>query len=70
MDLSRATIVEAGREMAAGRISPMELVEATLRRIERLNPTLKAFLTVSGDLAMERAREAEAEIASGWLRGL
>ena len=69
MDLSRMTIVEAGREMASGRLSPVELVESTLRRIERLNPTLKAFLTVSGDHAMARAREAEAEIASGGYRG-
>ncbi len=70
VDLSRATIVETGREMEAGRLSPVELVEETLRRIERLNPTLKAFLTVCGDLAMARAREAEAEIASGGYRGL
>lgn len=69
LDLGSATIVEAGREMAAGRLSPVELVEATLRRIERLNPTLKAFLTVSGDVAMERARQAEAEIVSGRYRG-
>ncbi len=69
MDLSRATIVEAGREMASGRLSPVELVEATLRRIERLNPTLKAFLTVSGDIGMERARQAQSEIASGRYRG-
>ncbi len=69
LDLSSATIVEAGREIAAGRLSPVELVEATIRRIERLNPTLKAYLTVSGDHAMERASEAEAEIASGGYRG-
>ena len=69
MDLSSATIVEAGREMAASRLSPVELMEATLRRIERLNPTLKAYLTVSGDHAMERARQAEAEMASGVYRG-
>ena len=69
LDLSRVTIVEAGREMAAGRLSSVELVEATLRRIERLNPTLKAFLTVCGDYAMSRAREVEAEMAAGQYRG-
>ena len=63
LDLNNATIVDVGREMAGGRLSPVELVTATLRRIERLNPTLKAFLTVSGEHAMERAREAESEIA-------
>ena len=69
LDLSRATVVEVGREMAAGRVSPVGLVEATLRRIERLNPTLKAFLSVSGELAMSRAKEAEAEMAAGRYRG-
>lgn len=69
MDLNNATIVEAGREMAAGRLSPVELVESTLRRIERLNPTLKAYLTVCGELAMARAREAEVEMSSGGYRG-
>ena len=69
MDLSSTTIVKAGREMAAGRLSPVELVEATLRRIESLNPTLKAYLTVCGDHAMERAREVEGEMAAGGYRG-
>ena len=69
LDLSSATIVDVGREMAGGRLSPVELITATLRRIERLNPTLKAFLTVSGEHAMERAREAESEIAAGRYRG-
>ena len=69
MNLNSATIVDAGREIAGGRLSPVELVESTLRRIDRLNPTLKAFLTVSGDHAMERAREAESEIAAGRYRG-
>ena len=69
MNLNSATIVDAGREIAGGRLSPVELVESTLRRIDRLNPTLKAFLTVSGEHAMERAKQAESEIASGRYRG-
>ena len=69
MNLNSATIVDAGREIAGGHLSPVELVESTLRRIEKLNPTLKAFLTVSGEHAMERAKQAESEIASGRYRG-
>ena len=69
MELSAATIAEAGREIAAGRLSPVELVAATLRRIDKLNPTLRAFLTVSDDHAIAMARQAEAEIASGNYRG-
>ena len=70
MDLSRATIVEAGREMAAGRLSPVELVEATLRRIERLNPTSEGVPHCElASTLWSRAREAEAEIAAGGYRG-
>lgn len=50
-------------------VSPVEVVAAHLRRIEALNPALSAFLTVTGDRALEEARGAEAEIAAGHWRG-
>jgi len=40
-------------------LSPVEVAESTLRRIERIDPTLNAFVTVTGDLAVEQARAAE-----------
>jgi len=40
----------------------VELVEAALRRIERLNPSLNAFLTVTADLARRQARAADREL--------
>src|SRR6185312_2848113 len=43
--------------------------EEVLARIERLNPLLNAFITVTGDLAREQARRAEAEIRQGRYRG-
>jgi amidase len=43
-------------------------MEAHLRRIERLNPQLNAIVTLAPD-ALERAREAEAELMRGQLRG-
>ena len=46
-------------------ISPVELTELFLERIEALNPQLNAFLTVTADLAMETAREAEAAVVRG-----
>jgi aspartyl-tRNA(Asn)/glutamyl-tRNA(Gln) amidotransferase subunit A len=49
-------------------VSPVEVVEAHLRRIEALNPKLNAFITVIGD-ARDQARAAEAEIRSGKWRG-
>ena len=58
----------AGR-IQQGEISPVEALEAYMRRIEALNPRLSAFLTLTGDRALEEAKRAEAEIAAGRFRG-
>jgi amidase len=46
-------------------ISPVELVEAHLRQIERLNPKLNAFVAIRAEQAREEARLAEAAISRG-----
>jgi aspartyl-tRNA(Asn)/glutamyl-tRNA(Gln) amidotransferase subunit A len=50
-------------------VSPVDVVEACLKRIATLNPALNAFITVMADDARERARAAEAEIRTGSWRG-
>lgn len=50
-------------------ISPVEITRACLERIEKLNPTLNAFITVTGQSALEEAKAAEAEIRRGDWRG-
>jgi aspartyl-tRNA(Asn)/glutamyl-tRNA(Gln) amidotransferase subunit A len=50
-------------------ISPLEIVSACLKRIEELNPTLNAFITVLKEQALDAARVAEAEIQAGNWRG-
>jgi aspartyl-tRNA(Asn)/glutamyl-tRNA(Gln) amidotransferase subunit A len=47
----------------------VELTRAHLERIERLNPQINCYLTVSAELALEQARQAEDEIAQGLRRG-
>jgi aspartyl-tRNA(Asn)/glutamyl-tRNA(Gln) amidotransferase subunit A len=46
-------------------VSPVELTELYLRRIEEQNPSLSAFLTITGEEALDSARKAEKEISRG-----
>jgi Asp-tRNA(Asn)/Glu-tRNA(Gln) amidotransferase A subunit family amidase len=63
------TIVELGEALRLRKISPMELTRACLKRIEQLNPTLNAFITVTAETALEHARLAEEQILRGDWRG-
>lgn len=63
------TIAEAARRIAARELSPVELVSACLRRAERLNPTLHAFIRLTPEAAMDQARAAEARIMREGPRG-
>src|SRR6202047_1665000 len=51
------------------KVSPVDVVNACLKRIEQLNPRLNAFITVLADQALEQARVAEAEIKAAKWRG-
>ncbi len=51
------------------KLSPVEVVRACLDRIEAVNPKVNAFITVTGEQALEQARKAEKEIAAGRYRG-
>jgi aspartyl-tRNA(Asn)/glutamyl-tRNA(Gln) amidotransferase subunit A len=51
------------------KVSPVELLDAVLSRIERLNPRLNAFITVAADSARAEAKRAEHEVARGRWRG-
>jgi len=56
IDLS---ISEAAELLRRKKISPVDLATACLDRIERLNPVLNAFITVTHESAMAQARVAE-----------
>ena len=63
------SIAEASGLLRRKEISPVELTRACLSRIEQLNPTINAFITVLAESALAQAREAEAEIFAGKWRG-
>ena len=52
-------------EIRAKKVSPVEVVDAVLRRIEALQPTVNAFITVTAADARAAARRAEAEVMAG-----
>ncbi len=56
---------ELRRMIGAKELSPVELVEATLRRIEAIDGGLGGYITVMGDEAMDESREAEAAVMRG-----
>lgn len=68
-DLAFASIAEIGRRIRERKLSPEALARHCLDRIETLNPALNAFITVTTDLALEQARNAEKELARGHWRG-
>lgn len=63
------TITEVAPLVKARQLSPVELTRAYLARIERLNPTLNAFITILQEEALHSAVVAEQEIAAGRYRG-
>src|SRR5271168_2233768 len=63
------SIVELGPRLRRREVSPVELTCKCLERIEKLNPALNAFITVTAESASAEARIAEDEIARGEWRG-
>jgi aspartyl-tRNA(Asn)/glutamyl-tRNA(Gln) amidotransferase subunit A len=63
------TLTEAAEQIRTRQLSPLELTRACLARIERLNPVLNAFITLTAEPALEQARQAEAEVMAGHWRG-
>jgi aspartyl-tRNA(Asn)/glutamyl-tRNA(Gln) amidotransferase subunit A len=63
------TILEAAAALRAKKISSLELADQALRRIERVNPKINAFITLTADLARSRAAALDAELSRGIDRG-
>jgi amidase len=61
-ELHDLTALEQGRAVRSREVSPLELVEHYLARIERLSDAVGAFVTVTGDLARRQALLAEAGV--------
>ncbi len=67
--LTAMDVAELGAQIAARKVSPVEVAQAFLSRIGAVNDRLNAFVTLTEDAALAAARAAEAEIAAGRHRG-
>ena len=68
-ELHDLSIVELSRLVAGRKLSPVELVETLIRRVEDHDAQTRAFITPTFDLARRQAKAAETEIAAGTHRG-
>jgi aspartyl-tRNA(Asn)/glutamyl-tRNA(Gln) amidotransferase subunit A len=68
-ELDYLTIADAAKRIRTRALSPVELTQALLRRIERLDAQIHAFNTLLPEQALSAARAAETEIANGRYRG-
>src|SRR5207237_2268225 len=69
-ELRTLTLASALGMIARKEISPVELTQAVLTRIDRLNPEMHALIAVMNDEALKTAQAAELEIAAGHPRSL
>lgn len=68
-DLIYMSAAEAGRKIAAKELSSSELTEALLARTEAIDGKLNAYIRLLSDTARSMAKEADAAVASGNVKG-
>ncbi len=68
-DLTGLTVRAASERLRRKTVSSVELTRACLARIEKVQPALNAFITVTGDQALAEARALDAELQRGKYRG-
>jgi amidase len=68
-ELCTKTLIEAASLIRSGEVSPVELTTAMLERIAAVDAVLHSYITVSSELALRQARQAEQGILRGDYRG-
>jgi aspartyl-tRNA(Asn)/glutamyl-tRNA(Gln) amidotransferase subunit A len=69
MELTSLYIYQAAELLKKRDISPVELAQAHLQRIQQIGQQLNAFITITPELALQQARQAEQEIRRGEYKG-
>lgn len=69
MELYELSMTEVSEKIRTKEVSPVEVTQSALARLEEVEPTLTAFVTTTPELALEQAEIAEKEIGDGNYRG-
>jgi aspartyl-tRNA(Asn)/glutamyl-tRNA(Gln) amidotransferase subunit A len=69
MELYELPMIEISEKIRAKEVSPVEVTQSSLARLEEVEPALTAFATTTPELALEQAKVAEKEISDGNYRG-
>src|SRR5687768_2101040 len=64
-DLAVLTITDLARAIHSREVSPTEVTRAMLERIERVDPRINSYITITSDLALQQAKQAEQDLVSG-----
>jgi aspartyl-tRNA(Asn)/glutamyl-tRNA(Gln) amidotransferase subunit A len=65
MELYELPMIDVSEKIRAKEVSPVEVAQSSLARLEEVEPTLTAFATTTPELALEQAKIAEKEISEG-----
>jgi Asp-tRNA(Asn)/Glu-tRNA(Gln) amidotransferase A subunit family amidase len=68
-DIAFATVTQLSRWIESRKLSSERLTRIYLERLDRFNPQLRCAITITRDLALQQAKQADAEIAAGKYRG-
>ena len=69
IELLTLSIADLAAKIRARQVSPVELTQAALAQADRLQPTLRSFITILHEQALRQAKEQEAALARGEFRG-
>lgn len=65
-EICRMDAVTLAEQIRSKELSPVEVVDASLNRMDKLEPVLHAYCTPTPELARETAKKIEKAIAAGW----
>jgi aspartyl-tRNA(Asn)/glutamyl-tRNA(Gln) amidotransferase subunit A len=68
-DLCFLSIAQLGEQIRKQIVSPVEVTQAYLTRVQTLDPTLNSYITVTAERALQEAKAAEEQIRGGTYRG-